>query len=211
MVHLAITCPKCSKTHIYRIHLFGKDIFQIGDFVDNPNESYFKENLIKCLDCKALFRIYILVDKGRLINVLINPSMKEMVLIENFIFNKLDNYPLYYKPDFMKECLYGEIANIIPSQFCINSNIPKNRELLLFGLKWSIERGYKIFNKKDNVIARIYEIVSEDFDHRLLVLRDNCLPVLKDIDWTVTSLHNVEEKLKKYVIPDDCELVISNC
>ncbi len=81
----------------------------------------------------------------------------------------------------------------------------------MFGLKWSIERGYKIFNKKDNVIARIYEIVSEDFDHRLLVLRDNCLPVLKDIDWTVTSLHNVEEKLKKYVIPDDCELVISNC
>lgn len=210
MIHLAITCPKCGETHIYRIHLFGANIFQIGDFVDKPENSYSKENLIQCFDCNALFRIYVLVDEGRLVNILMNPGRKDLELIENLIFKKLDNYPLYYKPDYMKECLYGEVTNVIPSQFSTNSSLLKKKILLLFGLKWSVDDGYKVFDKEENLITRIYKIVSENFDERLLVMRDNCFPVLRDVDWDVTSVTDVETKLKKFVIPKDCDLVISS-
>ncbi|WP_286076848.1 hypothetical protein [Thomasclavelia cocleata] len=208
MLHLSIKCPECGEICDYVLKTPGRDVFCIGDVLGDTSISLFRDYSKKCACCHKLFFIYELIENGRLVNILLNPSNEEVKDIQKDIFKTLKNYPDYYKPSYIKSVLYGPNTQIIPSQYSTDFLLNIGQEISFFDILWKVKASYKILDNKDNLNARIYKLTSEYFGDRLLVLRDDYLPELKEVNWDNEVPTSKLEVLKRYIIPKNCKLVI---
>lgn len=208
MLNLNVRCPNCGEMYKYTFKTPGRDIFHIGDILGDTSISLFRDYSKKCAFCHKMFFIYELIENGRLVNILINPSREEVKDIEKGIFKTLNNYPDYYKPSFIKSVLYGPNTQVVPSQFTTDLTFKIGDEFDFFDVSWTVKNAYKIIDKDDRMKAHIYELSSTYFGNRLLVLRDDCLPELKEVNWDVSPYLDHLGALKGYLIPKDCEVVI---
>lgn len=181
---LDIICPHCGKAHTYS---FGKgDYFEdLGECVDTSNETLFHSYEKMCHFCGYHLFIFSCIENGRFINVLLNPSDEETRNMQNNKFKHFDNYPdSTYDYDARAGLLLGEVTDVVPSQYSTKLILKQGDNINAFGKWWTVKESYKVFDK-GKLYERIYRISLLDDVSRLLILRDNSIPVLKNVKWDV--------------------------
>ena len=209
MLSLKIRCPKCGKINHYS---FGDGIetFHIGDYVDDKKDkTCLNEYKGKCLDCYEEFDVLEVIDKSKILNVLINPSKIELEKISYKLFPELEEYP---DADFaLRACLYlGEESSFIPSQMSVDNELNLGDVIPIFNKNLTVVKKYKLKYSTPGysfVYAMVYELEC-DLLKRLLILRDNYLPIIKEVIWSTDDYVDESDKMKRFCLPTDCELIL---
>lgn len=205
MFMLDIICPYCGKTHTYS---FGQGkCYELGDYVSGAGDTSFHVYQRKCISCNYHLFLFTCVENGKFINVVLEPDDEETWNLENLHFKHLDNYPnSVYDYKARSGLLLGEVTDVIPSQYSTSLKLKRGDNVNAFKKWWTVDESYKVF-KKGKLYERIYKVSLLDGLDRLLILRDNSIPVLKAVKWNLDSKVSDDNKMM-HSISQDMEIVM---
>lgn len=209
MIEVNVICPECGK--ITKYNLGDGDIFDLGDKIDPNKKTDFKIHIVSCPNCDEAIYIYVLIKDGYIYNILNDLRFGQKLELENGIYPKLYNYPEYSYAT-RKNMFLGEESRVIPSQYSSERIFRVGKDVSFFGTDWCVLSSYKVLTPSGELFARIYKIrtfVEVKQIERLLILRNNFIPTLKEVNWSTDSYKDDYDQFRRYKIPDDFEIIMS--
>lgn len=210
MIKTKIICPKCGKISTFS---FGDGkIVDIGERISEDDKTDFDIHVVYCPDCDKSIYVYVLIKNGRFFNILTGLGFSEKLKLENEDYPKLYNYP-DYSYEIRKNMFLGEESRLIPSQYFSKKMFRFGDDIELFDKTWCVLATYKLLNTTGDLFARIYKVRTfheSKTIERLLILRDNYIPTLKQVNWSEEKYKDGDDQLKRYRIPEGYELIMSS-
>lgn len=209
MFKFFVKCPTCGGMHRYCFGDTDSLTFRIGDIIDEETASYNEKHKLKCRTCSTPLLLIIVVEKGKLINALLDPTEEEIENSKEAALKTLTLSKIKFDYDTRHLRLLGEDTAILPSQFNANHRFKIGDFIPFFNIFWRIDESYKVVGRGDYLYERVYKIVSlRDNKERLLVTSINRLPALREVDWDSEYWLTDDEKLRKYKLRPGFSLVM---
>lgn len=204
-------CPKCGQTFLFKTSKRAKTYFMLGD-KPYKTKSFIDDFGITCKHCGEKINIKAIIKNGQVVDF----DYKHDDVKPDDYDNIPDGSYLKFSYEERAKLLFGEdnMRFVDLSDFTFPSIIT------VFDRKWVTTKVYKEistnFNPhKDVVDTYVCEVtaISDKNLERILILKNNCFPTLRKVDWrrvrktSCMELNDLKE-LKRYSIPKGRELIL---